>query len=140
MKCLSTFIIFISVIIFNSCKEKSAPVTKEQVLQFAAALEKSLKEGNASMFNDLFATDEFVQRITKATNNRGNSEGFTTGILSGIKKKRLGDEILKSIGNDGMYSLVKSYEKDGKQRLIFRMYSEEGLNYHDMELVNVGKE
>ena len=48
---------------------------------------------------------------------------------------KMGTTIVNALSQKGTYSLVKQYEKDHKQHLIFRMYDKHMINYHDMELM-----
>lgn len=55
---------------------------------------------------------------------------------AGIRKAaNMGSKIVEAISKEGSYELVRIYEKDSKQHMIFpRLYSDGSINYHDMEL------
>src|SRR5687768_2730574 len=122
-----------------SCVQKEPPVTKQEALEFAKKLESSIIQKDADIFNDIFDAEELQQRIKKVSGNKLSNK-MLSGVPDALKKRKMGGEIIRSMGKDGMYEMVKNYEKDGKQHLIFRLYGDGGLNYHDLELIHRGKE
>ena len=50
----------------------------------------------------------------------------------------LGRSILNSLSSKGWYALVRQYEDSGIQHLVFRMYDDGNINYHDFELIKKG--
>jgi hypothetical protein len=131
---------FFSLLIFNTgCFYNEKKVTRQESLDFAKNLETSVIERNPNVFNNIFDSKTLIRRIEAASGGRLKDKELGE-IPAALKKRRMGDEILQSVGKEGMYQLVKSYEKNGKQHLIFRLYGEAGLNYHDIELMHVGKE
>jgi tetratricopeptide (TPR) repeat protein len=131
---------FFLLIIFSSgCLTPERNVTKQESLDFAKNLEASVTERNPNVFNNIFDARTLIQRIEKAGNGKLNDK-MLADIPAALKKRRMGDELIQSVGKNGMYQLVKSYEKNGKQHLVFRVYGDDGLNYQDIELMHAGKE
>ena len=52
----------------------------------------------------------------------------------------MGNTITRTISKKATYQLVKQYEKDNIQHVLFRMYDDGSLNYHDIQLARSGKE
>jgi hypothetical protein len=120
-----------------SCtNEKEMPVTKEEALKAAQTISSSIKNNQPLVFRNFFNAHIFGSRIAAGSKqNDANRRDFIKGVETSIKKSDFGDQIIGSLGQDGTYELVKQYEKDQKQHLLFRLRSEDGgLNYHDFEL------
>lgn len=120
----------------TSCKTAPPkPVTKEEAKEFAAKLEVSVRKRETAFFNEAIDKKEMLKRADLPESS--DSKGFQKGLERGMK---MGDNIAKSLTDKGTYSLVKQYEKDGKQHILFRLYDNGSLNYHDMELIHMGNE
>ncbi|NML19299.1 hypothetical protein HHL16_00370 [Pseudoflavitalea sp. G-6-1-2] len=130
---LRKFICFLFVLALAACGEQEKSVTKDEALQMARSLEGSLKRRSAAKFNEAFDADALADRVSKAGKVK---IVLARGVAEGVKKGQMGTELINSMGKGGSYELVKQYEKDNKQHLIFRLFGEDGkVNYHDLELV-----
>lgn len=140
MKFTSTLLFFfLSLFLFViACSEPELPVTKEEAAAVAASLTKAGAHRNAERFNELIDLDAFEKRIQNHAHNT-LSRSMMAGAMEGMKKGTFGLQIAKALGNKGTYELVKQYEKDNHQHLVFRLYNEQ-LNYHDFELIKKGKQ
>ncbi|PZR24668.1 MAG: hypothetical protein DI535_21305 [Citrobacter freundii] len=122
-------------LIMASCGGSSPqPVTKEDAEKFSKEIDSSINYKNPKLFTSLIDLKELSKRVQKNSVHKISGE-IEEGIASGLEKTNMGAEIIKSIQDKGTYELVKHYEKDGVQHLIYRIYSQSGLNYHDYELV-----
>ncbi|MDB5252232.1 MAG: hypothetical protein JWP27_1401 [Flaviaesturariibacter sp.] len=120
-----------------SCAPGQQPLTAAEAAQFGRRLERSLALRRTGPFDSLFNETVFGERIAAAIGESSNPL-FVKGVIAGIRKKRLGKEIIDNIGKDGSYTLLRQYEKDGHHHLLFRLMGANGFNYHDMELVKSG--
>lgn len=128
------------IVLFAACAEPENPVTPEEATQFARSIEGSMKRQNAAKFNQAFDPETLVERIKKNAKFKINAI-MLSGVADGLKSGQLGTQLVQSMGKGGSYELVKHYEKDKKQHLVFRLYGEDGkINYHDMELVKKKKQ
>lgn len=118
----------------TGCSEPELPATKEESAAFAKTLESSINKGSAAKFNEALDAALLKKRILEASNHKIN-ELVVNGAVQEIKKGTLGKEIVEALGKSGSYELVKQYEKDNTQHLVFRLYADSKLNYHDMEVV-----
>jgi len=118
-----------------ACHLDEKPVTKEAASNLAKEIESSVKHRQTTKLNNIFAADVFTRRISTASSKKIDRD-FLAGVKKGIDELKFGQQIFNGIGATGSYELVKQYEKDQKQHLIFRFYSTGGINYHDYELVN----
>jgi thioredoxin-like negative regulator of GroEL len=121
-----------------ACKQPEKQITKEQALEFASSIGKSIYKKDKSFFNDAFDAAMLVSRIKAADPDKPSD--YWRGIRQQVGASLdFGDKVIAALGEKGTYNLVKQYEKDGKQHLIFRMFSTEGFNYHDFELAGKDK-
>ncbi len=122
--------ILIAIAIFSfGCKTKtvSYTVNDEEAKKFANQIENGIKAGKASALDNAISRAAFIPKLDIPRNFKmGNEEIF--------KKMTLGQKIVDGLGENGSYELVKLFEKNKKKYLIFRVYSEEGINYQEMEL------
>jgi tetratricopeptide (TPR) repeat protein len=85
--------------------------------------------------NNILDENEMTVRIENLIGKKENYLTIRKGIREGLEKNPLGSQIIKSIGDEGTYQLVKQYEKDKVEHLIFRLQGAQGINYHDYELI-----
>jgi hypothetical protein len=124
------------IFLLSGCSSyKETPVTKEEAIQLSAVISSSIKNKKGTQFNELLSPDVFANRINAQTEKKGKIDrDLLVGVQSALKKNNMGNQIIQATEKDGMYDLVKQYEKDNKQHLIFRLQASNGLNYHDFEL------
>ncbi|MDR0792682.1 MAG: hypothetical protein LBE82_05200 [Chitinophagaceae bacterium] len=118
-----------------SCGIATQPISPEEAKAFGNRIEKEITAGKPDILNNIFDITIFSGRISDALKDKSNF--FIRQSLKGeLANIKLGSEVVKAKGKDGSYSLIKSYEKDGKRHLLFRLYSvDHNINYHDFELV-----
>ncbi len=119
-----------------ACAEPEKPVTKEEAAVVAASLTDAGARRNAGGFNELLDLDAFTERMVDYAHN-SLDRTMVAGAMKGMKSGVFGNQIITFLGADGTYELVKQYEKDNHQHLVFRLYNEQ-LNYHDFELIKKG--
>lgn len=119
-----------------SCAEKEQPLSKEEAIALGKRLQASVERGHSQLFDSLFMNPVFVDRIAQAA---GESMGtaYKKSLTDALKKRTIGREMLKSMSPDDTYEFLRYYEKDQRHHLIFRMYGNSGINYHDIELVKI---
>lgn len=117
-----------------SCTEPEKPATKEEAAQLAQSLESSMKKHSAAKFNEALDVASLQKRILEAGNQKIDTR-IVDGAMKELKSGQLGSQIIQSLGKSGTYQLVKQYEKDKNQHLVFRMYADSKLNYHDFEVI-----
>lgn len=138
---------FVLLLLLTSCSlfscnsfVKEDPVSKKEALQLANAIESSIGHRKVTLVNGLLDPDVFFKRIeqnSKASLSRATRLEIKRSLAG---RTQLGAEIVKAIGTDGFYRLLRSYERAGKQHLLFRLYGSSGINYHDFELVKVNRQ
>jgi hypothetical protein len=137
MNCKTSFqYCFLLIILFvTACSQQEKPVTKEEAAKIAAALQDAVANRNSGFLNSLISPELMEKRIIEQSDNK-LSRSIVSQTLTSYKSGDFGRQIVKNLGKTGTYELVKQYEKNNHQHLIFRMYDEQ-LNYHDFELVKI---
>lgn len=118
----------------TACSEPELPATKEEAAALAKTIESSMGKRNAAKFNEALDATLLKKRILEAGNHKLDAS-IVKGTMEGLQKGQLGNQIVEALGKSGTYELVKQYEKDKNQHLVFRLYVDSKLNYHDMEVV-----
>jgi tetratricopeptide (TPR) repeat protein len=122
--------ILVAIAIFSfGCKTKtiSYTVTDEEAKKLAKQIEESIKAGDASVLDNAISRAVFIPKIDIPNSQKMEEETI-------FKKMDIGKKIIESLGKSGNYEIVKLMEKNKKKYLIFRIYSEDGINYQEMEL------
>ncbi|NOT51807.1 MAG: hypothetical protein HOP10_11090 [Chitinophagaceae bacterium] len=140
MKSFSSFkALLTSVLILCVClscsQEKVEPVTAQEAKDFARQLQSSIEKRNSDFFNEAIDEEKFLKKA--GLDDEKDARSFGAGLSD---KMNIGTQLVRSLSKKGTYELVKQYEKDKKQHLLFRLYYDGSLNYHDIELTKSGKE
>jgi len=129
--CFLLYILFAA-----ACSEPEKPVTKEEAMAFATSMKSNIAHRKSNWFNEVLDIKAFENRIREAGQNKVN-ETMLKGAMKSMATGDFGEQVIKGLGKKGSYELVKQYEKNNHQHLVFRMYNDE-LNYHDFELIKKG--
>lgn len=128
----------LAITLITSCLgPQEQPVSQDEAREMAQRIHSAIANKNDEMFLGFIQLDVFTERISKAS-GKDIPRSFKKGLKTGMKSANLGGQIIEAIQNKGSYELVKQYEKDKVQHLLYRMYSDGGFNYHDYELTKVG--
>ena len=128
------FVLGFSVLILTGCAKKEQPVSKAEATAYAESITTYIKKKDKDFLNKVLDEDLFTDQVMKVAGEEGN-RSLRNGIKKGLQQRNLSREIFSSIGDDGLYEFLKQYEKEGHQHIIFRLYGQSGINYHDFELV-----
>jgi tetratricopeptide (TPR) repeat protein len=131
---LLTVTIFLSGTVPYLAFTQTYAVSTAEATQLAQSIETSINAGNATLFNKSFYLPEML-KIIQQKSRKAKQPGFMQSFGRTFSLNGLGENIVTVI-QDGNYRLLKVYEKDNKQHILFRMFGE-GLNYHDMILFKV---
>jgi thioredoxin-like negative regulator of GroEL len=113
------------------------PVSQEEARVMAQKINSAIASKSDETFLGFIQLDVFTERISRAS-GKEIPGSFKKGLKAGLKNANLGGQIIEALKDKGSYELIKQYEKNKIQHLLFRMYSEGGFNYHDYELTKVG--
>lgn len=131
---LLTFTFFLSAPLPYLIFAQTYEVSSAEAIQLAQSIETSINAGNPALFNKSIYLPEML-KIIQQKSRKAKQPGFMQSFGKTFSLNGLGENIITII-QDGNYRLLKVYEKDNKQHMLFRMFGE-GLNYHDMILFKV---
>lgn len=125
----------VSIAVFASCNPPDPPVSKQEAVDFAKRIERSVTQQNEKFLDNIFDEKRFTQRVLSEAHQRFNLS-LATEAKTAITETHWGHQVVAATTGAGTYSLVHQYEKDGHQHLLFRLFQASGaINYHDFELV-----
>ncbi len=129
----------IAVVTFQGCVTQYKKVTKEEAIVFAHDLQHNVAIRNPHAFDAIFDEDAFTRR-TMAAGKGKFTEKDRSAIVSALKEQSMGEQIVEAAVG-GSYEMVKCYEKNDTEHVIFRLRPQKGgFNYHDFPLVHLGNE
>lgn len=129
-----TLILFTGLVL-ASCKTKEKPVTKEEATTFAESLENSISKREPEFFNTAFSADALIAEIEKRS-AKGLSSADKRAFREAARTKiNMGSQLITIMNESATYSLVKQYDTLNEQHLVFRLYDDGSLNYHDIKMV-----
>lgn len=123
-------------LLLTQCKPEEQKVSKEEAEKFVAEMEKGAVKRQSNLVTSHIVTQALAARMAKEKNIK-NMGGIEKGMEKELNNSELDKNIYATIGKNGSFEKVKVYEKDGKQRVIFRAFGDQGLNYFDMELTKL---
>lgn len=119
---------------------KTQAVTDAEALKAAHAIEKATNSGDPSAIDHFLFPDSLLANIrqkSKLLQEPGNLPAFRASFFPSFFNGKFGGQIMAGIHN-GSYQLLREYDDQGTKHLIFRLFGDGGLNYHDFKLVRVG--
>jgi len=106
-----------------------------QIEKFAANLQESIENGNPGYFNSSFDNSAFLKKIMSENSstvdndfNKGFQEGFQNSFDLG---SMLVDDIKQK---NGSYKFLHAYRSNDTYYILFRLFNNEGINYHEFEV------
>lgn len=99
------------------------------------AIDSTIYQGEKEYVNDLFDVRAFANSFLLKSKDK-EIKKFNTDFLTGFKRGfDYGGVMIRQVGEEGSYDFFKSYVDENQHyHLVFRLFSEAGLNYHDYEL------
>ena len=119
---------------------KTQVVTDAEALKAGHAIEKATNSGDPSVIDHFLFPDSLLENIRQKSHflkEPGNLQAFRSSFFPSFFNGKFGAQIMTNIHN-GNYQLLREYDDHGTRHLIFRMFGDGGLNYHDFKLVRVG--
>lgn len=109
-------------------------VTEAAVESLRGAIDASVKAQNPAVLDSLISIDALTKGI-KMPDGSAVPPSLKEGVGVGLRKRGLGTTIMSELAKGGSYRFVRSYEKEGSRHIIYRLYGDGGLNYHDWSLI-----
>ena len=114
---------------------QSYAVSVDEAKKLAEKLETSINSNNPAVFSTIIYMPELMKRISSKS-EISKDPAVMAGFQQGFNLNQLGAQIINSIAN-GSYSLVRTYQKNNETHVLFRMFGDGGLNYHDFLLYKI---
>jgi hypothetical protein len=114
-----------------ACGYKSNPVSVDEAKQFAEKVEASVLQNDPNFLNNSLDKKEILKRagLKSKVWDPASSKGYAMDI---------GTKLMNTLQSKGTYEVVKHYEKSGIRHILFRMFLQGNINYHDFELHKKG--
>jgi hypothetical protein len=129
-------LLLIGLVFFTSCKEKEKPVTRQEAQTFADNLQKSIVKRETDFFDNAFSISGITKIIEDSLKDK-YSKNELGGMKEGFRNKlKMGTQLVAVMSEGATYQLVKIYEENSEQHILFRLYDDGKLNYHDMRMVH----
>jgi tetratricopeptide (TPR) repeat protein len=116
---------------------QTTAVSNDEALRLGHWVETTTNSGKTDAVDNILDLDLMLEKMSgqsKVLANKAFREGFREGFSKSMKG--YGQKIVTSTKN-GNYRLMRAYAKDGQQHLLFRMFGDGGLNYHDYTLIKI---
>lgn len=115
------------------CTGPPDQVSDQDAIRLSQAIDSSIRYKKPRYFNSLINEKAMAKKIALASEGR-LTIGELRDLRNSVAGTDLGDNIIRATLDGGMYELVRTYNKNGSQHAVFRLYAGGGLNYHDFEL------
>lgn len=109
-------------------------VSEADARQFAESLSQAVTDNNSSAFNRLI---DWQTMANTATADLGLSKNDRQSMSRGLVQGVTGDNVfMKAIqaGEESSYDFMRTKSVQGQRRVLFRLVSPAGLNYHEYTL------
>jgi tetratricopeptide (TPR) repeat protein len=134
---LPLFFTTLFLLIAGVSNAQTTAVSNDEALRLGHWVETTTNSGKTDAIDNILDLDVMLEKMSgqsKVLANKAFRDGFREGFSKSMKG--YGQKILVSTKN-GNYRLIRAYAKDGQQHLLFRMFGDGGLNYHDYTLIKI---
>jgi len=118
---------------FSACMQKE-PVTEAEAKAAAAVIEKAARNQKSDALFELIDL-----RMLRENVGKQNSKLSVMDINAAVSEdalKQFASKVVQSV-KSGSYKMINTYDTAGVRHVIFRMYGDDGLNYHDFPLYKI---
>lgn len=136
---LKPYVLLVALVVF-ALAGKTQPITDAQALDAGHAIETATNSGNPYPIDHFLFPDSLLENIRQKSEllkGPGNLPAFKSTFFPSFFNGKFGLQIMANTHN-GNYQLLREYDDKGTKHLVFRMFGDGGLNYHDFKLVRVG--
>jgi tetratricopeptide (TPR) repeat protein len=124
----------ITTTLLGSCRFVRPPVTDQEALDFAKKIETSIARQDMTVLDNAIDDRLFAAQVLRKAGQQFNLT-LAERARAAISELRLGHTVMADVKESGAYKLVRHYQVNGRQHLLFRLGGgADGINYHDFEL------
>ncbi|RYZ18227.1 MAG: hypothetical protein EOO16_22955, partial [Chitinophagaceae bacterium] len=127
---------FLATVLLASCGPSEEPLSPAEAAAFARSVDSSIRDDRYSRLDEVIDKDLLAQETARAAGKKLNAD-LRRGVIEGLSKHGFSQQVSAAVANGGTYRLVRTYEKEGRQHMIFRLYGDDGVNYHDFTLTKL---
>ena len=127
-------------LIFPCLIAKTQPITDSEALVTGHRIEMITNSGNAAAIDHFLYPDSLLGRIRQKSHSLKKQdifESFRSSFIPSFAGGGFGKQIMAGIRN-GNYRVIREYDDNGVKHLVFRLFGDGGINYHDFILARVG--
>jgi tetratricopeptide (TPR) repeat protein len=138
---ISLLPVFALLFLLGSCKsgsKKEQPVSDAEAMLFAKKLEESVLQKRGVLIDQSMNVDVFYHRMKNTEAGEVPLKISKRELKNVLGQAKIGEKIAENLGTGSLFTLLRQYKKDNHQHLLFRLYSDEGFNYYNFELVKTG--
>jgi tetratricopeptide (TPR) repeat protein len=116
---------------------QTTAITDEQAREEGLRIENGMMSGSPSALDNFLDFDRLMKRV-QTKSEMAKDPGFLAGARQSFLpiSASLGERI-RSEMRGGSFRLLKVYEDHGVRHVLFRLYTNPGLNYMDFRLIRV---
>ena len=136
---LKSYVLLAGLVLF-ALIGKTQSITDAQALDAGHAIETATNNGDVYAAEHFLFPDSLLENIRQKSQflkEPGNLASFRSAFISSFFNGSFGRQLMANIHN-GNYRLMREYDLKGRKHLVFRLFGDGGLNYHDFLLVRVG--
>lgn len=127
-------LLFIGITAFSGDIELVSEAHLQKARQLGNNIQESIENNNPSYVNTIFNLEKFLENaIPKSVGDL--EQAFYEGFINEFRKSfDLGLSITNEIGYEGEYTFLGAYSINNTYSIIFRMLSQQTVNYHEFTL------
>lgn len=146
---IANLLIILTVVINAACSSNNKETERRQeevrgetglvdsvrAKQFAKTIEEEMKKGNGAYLNDAISYAKLADvTLLQFDINPSTAGQLKSGFKIGLRQSRFGESLAGDPANGDSFILIRCYENDGVQHVVFRASNDAGLNYLDFYL------
>lgn len=121
------------------CNSSSSAFGEDDYVRFAKEIESSINKKDPTLLDNALHTASLIEKAAK-TAKITDPEILQKATEEASQSVKIGSQIVGLISDMGNFGFTKYYKKGEVPHLVFRSYSNEGINYYDYELGEVDGE
>ena len=107
----------------------------QEIEAFSARLEEAVATGDESTLKAIFDSKRFIDLIIDESDDR-DMRYFNLGFRKAMEDRGMMTSMLEVYNAESTtYRFVSSYIDNGEAHAVFRLYGDDGINYHNHKLV-----
>ena len=119
----------------NACSDTSNKVSEEQATAFSIVIENQVRDMKIDFLEKNILMPVFLDRINAAGDLK-SSERMEAEMRKMLAANNYEKNVYELMAGSGSFKKVKQYQKEGNQRIIYRINGSSGFTYIEVELAS----